>query len=801
MRIPCGHAVAAVVVGGGPPEVGAWNGFKQFPAAIDIGNQSAGEVAEQNAEAVALHPGVEIAADDAQRPANRLCRLFLSLVYALGKGNLVAAGRPGRVLPEAEGQGDGIFSGSRLLLEGQAAGLALHRGYVYAQFRRLHHDAVPRERGNAGKGRGGGEEASVGDHRARGAHAGHDILIVVFDLLHLGAFGSIPVHDAVAGEVEITRPVVKIAAVAIGRLTVAVLVKQALVDKIPYEPALIKRFLIGVFGILVHGAAGIAHCVRIFTHDERLFAVLCQIGADLRNWRIHPADHIAGFRIARVVGNALVMHQTVGVERTQMPAQLIDHLAAEGFIPTAPDQHTGMVFVPLIQGIHPVRQPGQVFHAVSRKGVGDGMLSPHDRFPYAMGFQVGFVNHIQAQLVTQRVEGALVGIMAGAHGVDVVALHGDKVAADGFLRDGTAGFGAEIMPVDLLENDAAAVETHYAILHFKAAEAHALTDHLHHKSLRVVHGQQKIVQAGRFAAPQLRPSDRQLEVRCFAAAPRLSQQGLSVHQRRMQGGILHPPAQHQRCIQHEGRIGTGVIQQRLYADVPQMRLGNANQGNAAEQAGKPEKILILQPAANIPAVHAAGQLVFAVGQVRGQLKFGGGEGIRGKAHVMTVEPYRHAAFRSLKAHQHTLPAHGFRQEKILDIAGDGVIAARNFSEGHVLHAVPGVLHIDVLGRSVALQLNMGGNADIRPASAVIAAALKAGNDLFFVAGVKELPQAVQRLAQAGGATQQLLHAGEGNMVGMRRKPVFRKVSRVLQMPVFKAHDAFSRAGRDAPFLN
>ena len=78
------------------------------------------------------------------------------------------------------------------------------------------------------------------------------------------------------------------------------------------------------------------------------------------------------------------------------------------------------------------------------------MLAPDDRFPYAMRFQVGFVHHVQAQFIAQGVEGALVGIVAGTDGVDVITLHGEQVAADGIPPYGTACFGTEIVPVHSL---------------------------------------------------------------------------------------------------------------------------------------------------------------------------------------------------------------------------------------------------------------------------------------------------------------------------------------------------------------
>ena len=179
------------------------------------------------------------------------------------------------------------------------------------------------------------------------------------------------------------------------------------------------------------------------------------------------------------------MHQPGGVERAQMAAQLIDHSAAEGFVSAAPDQHAGVILVPLKQRVHAVCQPGQVFHAIPRKGVGHGTPPLHDRFPYAVGFQVDLVDYIQAQLVAQGVKGALVGIVAGAHGIDVVALHGDKIPADGLLAHGTARLGAEIMPVYTLKNDSLPVEAHHAAFHFKAAEAHTLMHNLHHAALCV----------------------------------------------------------------------------------------------------------------------------------------------------------------------------------------------------------------------------------------------------------------------------------------------------------------------------
>ena len=46
-----------------------------------------------------------------------------------------------------------------------------------------------------------------------------------------------------------------------------------------------------------------------------------------------------------------------------------------------------------------------------------------------MGFDIGFVHHVQAEAVTQLVERRLVRIVRAAHGIEVVLLHQHQVLA------------------------------------------------------------------------------------------------------------------------------------------------------------------------------------------------------------------------------------------------------------------------------------------------------------------------------------------------------------------------------------
>ena len=85
--------------------------------------------------------------------------------------------------------------------------------------------------------------------------------------------------------------------------------------------------------------------------------------------------------------------------------------------------------------------------------------------------------------------------MAGAHGVDVIALHGQQIAANIIRRDGPPTLRAEIMAVNALEHNALSVQAHQAIFQFKAAEAHVLPDDLAALPLLVIHSNPKLIQA------------------------------------------------------------------------------------------------------------------------------------------------------------------------------------------------------------------------------------------------------------------------------------------------------------------
>ena len=77
-------------------------------------------------------------------------------------------------------------------------------------------------------------------------------------------------------------------------------------------------------------------------------------------------------------------------------------------------------------------------------------------------------------------------------------------------RHGAAPLGAEVVAVCAFEHDALAVQTHEAVFHFKAAEAHILADDLRHPAFAVGDRDQQPVQLRALGAPFFRLLDRHL---------------------------------------------------------------------------------------------------------------------------------------------------------------------------------------------------------------------------------------------------------------------------------------------------
>ena len=135
-----------------------------------------------------------------------------------------------------------------------------------------------------------------------------------------------------------------------------------------------------------------------------------------------------------------------------------------------------MVLVSLIAGIDAVsRSP---LHRSSSPGTMPGVGSPASAGPSCVGLHVVFRHQIQAQFITEAVEGRGIRIMTGADSVDIVLLHQNEVPAGDLCRDSPAAVAGKFVPVHAAENDPLPVQAHQPVLQLKSAETDPLADDL-----------------------------------------------------------------------------------------------------------------------------------------------------------------------------------------------------------------------------------------------------------------------------------------------------------------------------------
>ena len=80
-----------------------------------------------------------------------------------------------------------------------------------------------------------------------------------------------------------------------------------------------------------------------------------------------------------------------------------------------------------------------------------------------MTFKICFVNKVNTILVAKFVPEGVVGIVAGADSIDVVALHKTDIPEHIFFGNYSSAFCAPLVAIDTLENYSLAVQTHNAV--------------------------------------------------------------------------------------------------------------------------------------------------------------------------------------------------------------------------------------------------------------------------------------------------------------------------------------------------
>ena len=498
---------------------------------------------------------------------------------------------------------------------------------------------------------------------------------------------------AVGAEVAVMQRFAKIAAVAVHFASRGVHADAGrVVAPFPDKAAAHARFPFEFLEIRLQVSGAVAHGKDVRLAD----GVLLEIFANFLNGRVHAAVRIqigpVDFHPRRREGRALVMRQAGRIVPLRPGERLVKVHAVAGFVAHRIDHHAREVLIAQHHAPHAIEH-----RAFKRRIVGDAVIGlaavvAAEERHNAVRFLIRLVQHVNAQLLAQLVEIRRLRIVAGAHGVDVVALHNRHVAQNMLARRIRAGIAAALMHVHAAETNGFAVEQHDLVAHLDFAHAHAARDGF------LSAGEDQRVQFGRFRRPQRRRVQRKLASAAL---------GFLAGDARPVGREQFARAFAAGCGEFRVKANDGlrkiVVQLGMDVEIDHMLRFAPHKVHVAENAGPAEFVLILKIAAEAPFQHERAQRVFARAKRVRHIELRRGMRNLAGSDESAVHPQKQAA------------VHAFEDE-LIDRIGllfqrqrAAIQPARVFRRHKRRIVREGIAHVGILNGVVAVQLHHAGH--------------------------------------------------------------------------------------------
>ena len=572
--------------------------------------------------------------------------------------------------------------------------------------------------------------------------SGRGIGIPVANLLHGGFLGSVRIDNAVAAEIEVGRAVAEVPAVTQHTPAAGIGAPERLIHIVPDKPALRLRIFLGQADIAFHTAERIAHIVHILTENERLGGFAFKVSADFLRFCVHPALDVGdGIELA-VVDHTLIVDQPAGVLLTEEPAHRKDIFPRVALVAAGPEQNGRVVFIALKHRARAVHHAVLPFGQTARHI--PGRFHGAEFLPGTVALEVCLINHVDTVFIAQMIPQRLVGVMAGAHRVDVVFAENRHCIAHILFGHGAARPRIPLMTVDAAEHHPLAVEAHHAVKEFKPAEARLIRDNLLHGAGGIGEGEGHTVEHRVLVAPGA--DARQCDGRPLLHGSLIQCIAKAVGDGTAHRGAVRLTAQAQARGERAGRIVRK--QPGAEPEVLKMHRRFGVEEHRAENAGEPEKVLVLNPGSRTALVDFHAQTVAGIPQKRGQIKVRGGKTVLRVADKTAVAPQIERLLHAFKTHADPLAAERFVKVKLTDIAAHGVIVPIHLRRAQFRTAVPGVEGVRVLNIAAALHLDMARHPDGAKARQVGILAPEFGGAAAWAAAPGKPPLPVKALAQA-----------------------------------------------------
>jgi hypothetical protein len=344
------------------------------------------------------------------------------------------------------------------------------------------------------------------EHPARGVDRPHLHRLDHFGELEQRRVGrAVGGHEPVAHERTVVGLVAEVAAVREALGSVGERLHERLVDPIPDESALQAGIRADRAPVVVEAAAGVAHRVDVLAHDQRARRSEARRPIhEVMDLRVHRRDHIG---LGALAGEArgdvalvrrdqvfaqspFVVHRPGRVPRAQPRGGRDVNRRRATLVAERPHDDRGVVLVALGHARDPLEHggvPARIFREAAKVRV---------------SFDVGLVEHVQAEAVADVVEVRVIRVVRRAHRVDVVPLHQHHVGLDRRARHRLAPAGVVIVAVDAFHEHGLPVHEQLVAAHLHPPEPDRERHGIHLVAVRVDQRDRQVVPVRRLRAPR-----------------------------------------------------------------------------------------------------------------------------------------------------------------------------------------------------------------------------------------------------------------------------------------------------------
>ena len=593
------------------------------------------------------------------------------------------------------------------------------------------------------------------------------ILIFVAHLVHMGVGHTVGTDESVAIEVVVGGiVVVVVAAIGVDGAPLSVLSVQCLVDKVPDESALELGIAAHEVPILLESATRVAHGMVVLTLDEWFLVLgLVALGIIL-------APLLRGIHRAHDVG----IGAFVCLLPVHRPAQVLrlDPLVGGGEVGTVdrlvahrPDDHTGVVEVDahiMLVALQDLQSELWL--------LGLGVVS----VAKSMRLLVGLGAEVDAILVAEVIPHGVVGIVAGAHGIDVELLHDLDVLYHALPRHHVATVGVHLMAVGTLDVDGLSVDEELRVAYLHLSEAHPHGDSLIGCETGVgrggAHHQRIEIRCLGRPLPWVFHVERHLCAVALEVLHPLLEHGISLGVKQLEGEVALARERH---VDLQRAVGIGGVEVGSHPDIVDMH--GLVAGEEIAVAGHPREapeILVLTVGAVAPAESLEGDEIVALAQVWGDVELCRHLAVLGVSHKLSVHPQVHVGGDGAEMGHHLLALPVVGDIHHAPVTAHPVVFHRHL--GRVVLEVSSPcesdVHVDGVAETIEFPHSRHGHASPSPVVEVLGK--EVGGPLVGVLHTKEFPHTLERQVVARGfhvARHGLFGVAIGEEGGVDGEPV------------------------------